>query len=90
MKIYRVYDDEWSGIYGKKQLLQFAESQVYNASDDFIEENLNLNDKQDRRILKLANKILNSTLSENILTTVEQAKLILGHRYFEIEEIEVY
>ena len=90
MKIYKVYDDEFSIICGKKQLLEFAESQVYNASDDFIEENLDLNDKEDRRIFKLANKILNSEPSELALTTVEQAKLLLNNRCYDVEEIEVY
>ena len=59
MKVYKVYDydDGFEIIVGEKQLCEFAESQVYNAYDDFIDENLSDNDENKKTIIELVKKI---------------------------------
>ena len=90
-KVYRVYDDEWEQAMGEVQIREFAISQVYNSPDDFLPENINfLNTDEKEKVVNLANKILNSpNLIPNTLT-MEEVKLILTERCFDIEELNIY
>ena len=90
-KVYRVYDDEWEQPMGEIQIREFAISQVYNSPDDFLPENINfLNTDEKETLVNLANKILNSpNLIPNTLT-MKEVKLILTERCFDIEELNIY
>ena len=91
MKVYKVYDynEEFEIIVGEKQLCEFAESQVYNAYDDFIDENLSDN-KNKKTIIELVNKISESDIDTCVVETSEQAKMLLEVRCYDIEEYNVY
>lgn len=86
MKVYRVYDDEWEGIMGSKQIREFATSQIYNAPDDFTEENLK-DFYNYKSIINLANKVLDDNYK---IKTMKQVDKVFSVRYFEYEELNVY
>lgn len=92
MKVYKVYDydDGFEIIVGEKQLCEFAESQVYNAYDDFIDENLSDNDENKKTIIELVKKISESDIDTCVVETFEQAKMLLTVRCYDIEELNVY
>ena len=81
MKVYKVYDDEWEGIMGSKQIKDFATSQIYNAPDDFAEENLKDYYKDYKSIVNLANKVLDDNYK---IKTMKQVDKVFSVRYFEI------
>ena len=89
MGIYKVCDDEWEQVMGETQIREFAISQVHNAPDDFLPENIDMVEDKER-LIELAGKILNSpNLSPNILT-MKEVELILTERCFDIEELNIY
>lgn len=95
MKIYRVYDDEWSGIFGSTQLKRFASDQVREHQDDFLEENGcydNLGEKKKAKFKEHVNLFDTSILLKagGYINDIRFAKWVLGVRNYEIEEIEVY
>ena len=91
MEIFRVYDDEWEQVMGETQIREFAISQVFNSPDDFLPENINfLNTDEKERLVELANKILNNPNLLPSELTMEEVGLILTERCFDTEEVEVY
>lgn len=90
MKIFKIYDDEWEAIFGKKQLLKFASEQVQNASDDFIEEN-DAFYGLDEQTTENYKKLVARCESGEIVNDFEFAKWAIEDiRHYEIEEIDVY
>ena len=89
MKVFKVYDDEWSEIMGRQQLKEFAISQVWNCPDDFIRENLEITveEKDLDKILKISKEILEQDCPK---LSLKDAKLLLMARCFDVEEVELY
>lgn len=86
MIIYKVFDEEFEEIMGEQQLSKFAISQVYNCYDEYLEEYIEETFANSAEILKLTKQIIENKLG---VLTVEQSKIILNLRGFEVEEIEV-
>ena len=87
MKIYRIYDDEWGKIMGKKQVIEFMTDQILNnfCIEDLEDEYSDLycySSKFDKKIVK--------KIFENKKITFKEAVKILSVRSYYIEEIEVY
>lgn len=87
MKVYKVYDEEWEEIMGKKQVIEFMTDQILN---NFCFEDIEDKDSElycytsnfDRKILK--------KIFENKKISFNEAVKILPVRSFYIKEIEVY
>ena len=88
-KVQLVYDEEYKQICGKGQLGEFATEQIFNAPDDFIEENLVRRFEPTQ--IKIIQKIVNYVTNKNeTITNVNHAKLICDVRLYKVKEIEVY
>ena len=76
-------------IMGETQIREFAISQVHNSSDDFLPENIGVVEDKER-LIKLAEKILNSPNLLPSILTMKEVELILTERCFYIEELNIY
>lgn len=87
MIVYKVYDDEWSDLFGKNQLCDFTTTWVCDHEDDYLPENLKLfyEPKQVREITKLVKTVVNG----EYVKTVKQAKLLLAVCSFKINELDL-
>lgn len=89
--IYKVYDDEWEQIMGEGQIREFALSQVWNCSDDFLEENINQVEGKDKeKLIEVVNRILNNRNFFAYDLTAKEVGLILTERCFDVEKLNVY
>ena len=89
--VYKVSDDEFEEIMGEGQIREFALSQVQNCPDDFLEENINqVEDKDVKKLVKLADKILTSPNFVASSLTEKEVTLILTERCFDIEKLNIY
>ncbi len=92
MKIFRVYDDEWEQIMGEGQLKEFVISQVWNCPDDYLKENLEytLDSTQIDKVLELSDMIQKCDDENYPTLSLDDIKLLLSARCFDLEEIEIY
>lgn len=91
MKIYRIYDDEWEAIYGKKQLICFIADWIREHPDDFLEENnifANVNKKDIEQYKYWLKHIL--TGAGYCVENLKFCKWAIEVANFTIEEINVY
>lgn len=90
-QIYKVSDDEWEQIMGEGQIREFALSQVQNCSDDFLEENISQVEGNDmKKLIEVANKILNTRNFMPSDLTAKDVELILTERCFDVERLNIY
>ena len=90
MKVYNVYDEEWSQVMGSGQLKDFANLQlieyINTNSDDEIEEDMKYHTESIKHIVN--HRIKNSepikTLSD------KQAIELLQLRGFDVEKLNIY
>ena len=93
MKVFKVYDDdEWEQIVGEGQLKEFVISQVWNCPDDYLKENLEytLDSTQVDKVLELSDMIQKCNDENYPTLSLEDIKLLLSARCFDLEEIELY
>ena len=92
MKVFKVYDDEWEQIVGEGQLKEFVISQVWNCPDDYLKENLEytLDSTQVDKVLELSDMIQKCNDENYPALSLEDTKLLLNARCFDLEEIELY
>lgn len=92
MKVFKVYDDEWEQIVGEGQLKEFVISQVWNCPDDYLKENLEytLDSTQVDKVLELTDMIQKCNNENYPELSLEDIKLLLSARCFDLEEIELY
>jgi hypothetical protein len=83
MRIFEVYDEEWSAVYGEEQLKNFVIDHILNDDKE---------DLQDRAcgtgVESLIQKIYNTKFETEL--TVEQALMLLEPMLFECKELVVY
>lgn len=87
MIVYKVYDDEWSDLFGKNQLCDFTTTWVCEHEDDYLPDNLKLHyePKQIREITKLVKVVVNG----EYVKTSKQAVLLLTVGGFKVNELEL-
>lgn len=88
MKVYRIYDEEYSELAGKNQLFDFVTREVCDSSDYYEVENLEMDGytKQDiKKIRKLAEEIQGGEYAHR----VKDAELLLKVRGYKLETIEL-
>lgn len=89
MKVFRIYDEDYSELAGNKQLGEFVAREVCNNSDYYEVEYLQNEGYTDTEITKIR-ALAEEVQSGNYTSKVSDAELLLKVRGYKVETIELY
>ena len=87
MKVFKVFDEEWEEIMGRKQLIEFV---TYQIQDNFIMEDIENKDSDLYAYTEDVPTDLVKKVLEGGKITLEEAIKLLPVRAFDITELELY
>ena len=93
LRVFRVYDEDWSDIYGEEQLKGFVQDHILDFDEG--EEDEELQDRlesyvEPKNMDKVKTIIHELYTDENRKLTVDEALMLLEPLLFEYDELEVY